>query len=474
MAKVLLTFLLVIATALGATSGAPLAAQEDPGKLNIVYVVTDDMSYTDLQHMPHVQDLLVLQGMSFSKAYAPLSSCCPSRASALTGKYPHNHGVWSNMGPAGGAPGFKKRGNEASTMATWLKDAGYTTALFGKYLNDYTVETHIPRGWDRWFAKLDPHGAANYDYDVSDQGRKRHYGTTTNNYWTDVLDREVLAYLDSRARELKPFFLYVAPSAPHESDGKPPISAERHKGLFSNLALPQPPNYNEDTSDKNNLTRNLSPLTASDKKAMTKSHRQRVRSLQSVDEMVGDIIGKLQAQGKLADTYIVFTSDNGFHHGEHRYKMTKRTPYDEALHLPLVVRGPGISPNTSTEQIALTNDFAPTFAEWGDAAVPADVDGRSLDPILKATATGWRSAFLTEDSRNQNTDSEKAWRGVQTSTRKYLEFGSGFKELYALETDPYELNNVYDGTPPADLKARLEALTVCTGATCRTAEDSHP
>jgi N-acetylglucosamine-6-sulfatase len=158
--------LLVIATALGATSGVPSAAQEGPGKPNIVYVVTDDMTYTDLQYMPHVQDLLVTQGMSFSEAYAPLSSCCPSRASVLTGKYPHNHGVWSNMGPTGGAPGFKKRGNEASTIATWLKDAGYTTALFGKYLNDYTVETYIPRGWDRWFAKLDPRGAANYDYDV--------------------------------------------------------------------------------------------------------------------------------------------------------------------------------------------------------------------------------------------------------------------------------------------------------------------
>jgi len=473
-AKVLAIFVLVLAVAFVATTGCTTAAAQEgsPGKPNIVLILADDMRYDDLRHMPKVNNLLVQQGMSFSETYAPLGVCCPSRASTLTGKYAHNHETWDNSAPDGGWPRFRDAGNEVSTVAVWLKAQGYNTALMGKYLNDYSDANHVPQGWDRWFAKLDPGVQKYYDYDVSNNGTLRHYGTDPADYHTDVLDGKVQEHLSNRAGSTNPFFMYISPIAPHENENKPPPPAPRHKNLFSDLQLPIYPNYDEDTSDKNSITRNLRALTATDKQKMTVSHRQRIRSLQAVDDLVGNVVSKLQALGKLDNTHIVFTSDNGFHHGEHRYIMTKRTPYDESLRLPLVVRGPGIAPNTTTDKIALVNDFAPTFAEWGGAAVPADVDGRSLDPVLKGTATTWRDAFLVESKRGTPTN-DSNWYGIRkTGDRKYMEFGSSFKELYDLTADPYELENSYDpANPPTDLKARLEALKTCAGESCRVAED---
>jgi N-acetylglucosamine-6-sulfatase len=190
--------------------------------------------------------------------------------------------------------------------------------------------------------------------------------------------------------------------------------------------------------------------------------------LQALDELVKGLVDELTQRRVLDNTYVVFTSDNGWHHGEHRIPDDKHQVYEESIHVPLVIRGPGVRVG-ATNRLALNIDFYPTFAELGGARASSGVDGRSLRPVLEGTATGWRRAVLLE--KRHRTRPEESYFGVLTSEpRKYVEYANGERELYDLGDDPYELENRYSGTPPADLKARLGALKTCAGATCHSAE----
>jgi N-acetylglucosamine-6-sulfatase len=192
-------------------------------------------------------------------------------------------------------------------------------------------------------------------------------------------------------------------------------------------------------------------------------------SLQSVDELVEAVVNKLQNVGALDNTYVVFTSDNGYHHGEHRIILSKGKPYEESIRMPLIVRGPGVQAGSSTDKLTLNTDFLPTFTDLAGITTPEYVDGRSLRPVLQgSTTTTWRTAILLE--------LRSSIYGIRTSDdRKYIEYGGAFKELYDLKADPYELNNSYAAnSAPADLSTRLRALMSCAGSTCRAAEDSGP
>ena len=197
-------------------------------------------------------------------------------------------------------------------------------------------------------------------------------------------------------------------------------------------------------------------------------HEGRIESLQAVDELVEAVVGRLGAVGALDNTYVVFTSDNGWHHGEHRLPNGKTQPYEESIHMPLLIRGPGVKAGTSTNKLTLNTDIFPTFTDLAGVTTPEYVDGRSLRPLLEGTATTWRSAILLEQKKTP-TDS---FSGIRTSSgKKYIEYEDGFKELYDLRSDPYELNNFYKATaPPEGLATRLQALKDCAGTTCRVAE----
>jgi hypothetical protein len=184
-----------------------------------------------------------------------------------------------------------------------------------------------------------------------------------------------------------------------------------------------------------------------------------------VDDLVAAVVGKLGAQGVLSNTYIVFTSDNGWHHGEHRIKSGKSKPYEESIRMPLLVRGPGVQAGTTTDKLTLNTDFFPTFTDLAGLTTPEYVDGRSLRPVLQGNATSWRTAVLLEI--------RSSILGIRTSDgRKYIEYGDGFKEYYDLKADPNELRNLvyYGEVSPAALASRLQALKGCSGDTCRAAE----
>ncbi len=470
-----ISILVVSIFGVGATS---TSAQEVP-KPNFVFILADDMRADDLRYMPKTNALLAEQGMRFENAFVSYALCCPSRSTIMRGQYAHNTGVWDHVsGPDGGWEGYQNHGNEQDNVATRLHDAGYRTGLFGKYLNGYYDTTYVPPGWDDWFVKFSRYewsGKFNYqyyDYDVNDNGAITHFGTDTADYSTDVIGGRAQEFIGASVAEGKPFFAYVAPSAPHG----PAIPAQRHLLAFEDEQAPRLPSFNEeDVSDKPPAIQSRQALGPKITARIDTRHEKRVGTLQALDDLVEGVVSQLEAAGALENTYVVFTSDNGWYHGEHRVPKGKSLPYEEGIHMPLLIRGPGVQAGSTTDALTLNTDFLPTFTDLAGIQTPGYVDGRSLRPLLErsaaTTATGWRTAILLE-RRSLHTPGASFY-GVRTSEgKKYVEYEDGFRELYDLSDDPYELSNSYDASAPlADLATRLEVLKRCAAETCRAAED---
>jgi len=451
---------------------APSAA-----KPNFVFILADDMRYDDLAYMPKTTTLLGSGGMTFSKAFVSKPLCCPSRASILTGMYVHNHNVWFNgtSGSDAGWPAFKAKGYEQDNLATRLSTAGYRTGLFGKYFPSYDGSSK-PQGWDDWFGL---YGAETYyNWSVNDNGTHRRYGNTASDYSTDVISSEAQSFIDTsvdpNVGQGKPFFAWVGVSAPHY----PSTAAPRDLLTYDGPKAPRPLSFNEDdVSDKPPWISSLPKLSSSQIAQIDASQENRAETLQAVDDLVEGVVNKLDSAGVLNNTYIFFTSDNGFEMGEHRIFDGKREPYEESIHMPLLVRGPEVGAGSTTDKLALNIDFFPTFMELAGAQTqtPSYVDGRSLRPVLdgSATPTTWRTAILLETRFEGST--AKSFYGIRTSDgMKYIEYGGGFRELYNLNTDPHELSNAYKATsPPTSLAAQLQALKGCKGDSCRAAEDGR-
>ncbi len=447
-------------------------AQTTP-RPNILFVLTDDMNTSDLRYMPKTENFLAEGGVKFTNAFVTNSLCCPSRSTILRGQYSHNHKVLGNFSPLGGFQKFRDLGRERSTIATWLDDAGYQTVLLGKYLNGYDNTRHVPPGWDRWYGYLDYYEASPDTYRVNENGRIVTYDRSRR-HDTDLFADKAASFVRTAAGGA-PFFMYLSTNAPHT----PAYVPKRHEGMFSNVALPKPPSFNEaDVSDKPAWVRDVPRLTSDDVGDLQLLHRKRLRSLQSVDEMFGRLVDALKDTGQLSNTYVVFTSDNGYHLGEHRL-LSKSTPYEETISVPLLVRGPGVPRGVSRPAMALNNDLAPTLADLAGVNPPSFVDGRSLGPFLSAASpASWRSAFLVEHRRSANegpyarlvTD----YDAVRTADHLYVEYGTGEKELYNLDNDPHELNSIHR-TAGADLKrqlaSRLDDLRGCAAEGCRSAEN---
>jgi N-acetylglucosamine-6-sulfatase len=498
---------LLVASCSGSETSASGASQaeetESPAdQPNIIFVLADDLDYASVEQMPEISSLLAEEGLAFEEAFVSHPVCCPSRATILTGLYDHNHNVLSNNFPSGGFEKFVSEGHEENSIAVSLQEGGYQTAFFGKYLNGYPADdpTHVPPGWDEWYAKQS--GQKLYDYDLNENGEVVSYGSETEDFYTDVLSGQATDFVGRAAPEDQPFFAYVAPTAPHG----PATPAERHKGAFAEEEVPRPPSYDEeDVSDKPSPISGAERISEEEASNVDDYHRQRLESMLAVDEMVGSLVEELEAAGELENTYIFFTSDNGWFGGEHRIRSGKNRPYEESARVPLFVRGPGVAAGAKTEKLALNTDFAPTFADLAGIEFPTD--GRSLMPLLgdEEPSSSWRSSVLLEKLPQEDTSEEEKGKGkgkakgkgkdetgaagvpkagagggpafeaVRTETHKYVEYDTGEVELYDLEADPYEMESIHESADPAlleDLKAKLEALKSCSEEGCREAEDA--
>jgi arylsulfatase A-like enzyme len=432
---------------------------------DVILIVTDDQRWDTLGSMPAVQERLAGRGVTFTNAFVTTALCCPSRATILTGRYAHNHGVWTIGSRHGGAPGFV--GADRSTLATWLQASGYRTGLFGKYMNSYgnlgpprRPQWYVPPGWDVWRAFP---VARYYDYALLDErGGARLYGHEPGEYSTDVLTTEVLEFISIAVDQRTPYFAVFTPFAPHVEPerGFWPVPAPRHVGAFGSLPPFRPPSYNEpDVSDKARPLRDQSALTPFQLLYVDVLRLSQLDALLAVDDAVRRITDRIRALGRERDTVILYTSDNGYCWGEHRL-FGKECPYEECHRVPLVLSDPLTTTVATTDARLVANlDLAPTIAALTGIVPPLAVDGRSLLPADE-TAAPWRTELLFERWAPNDTPD---YRAVRTETMKYVErLGSGEAELYDLVADPYELDNRI-GDPSqagvvADLRARLERL----------------
>lgn len=464
------------------SSPTPQDTNTDTPAPNFIVILTDDQDPSSLAYMPILQAELVEKGALFTHYYITAPLCCPSRMSLLTGQYIHNHGVLSNDAPEGGFVKAFESGVESSTLATWLHDAGYRTALVGKYLNGYPMDdnpTYIPPGWDEWYALSLKYGEESvyFKYALNENGVEVTYLPEDEGYQTDRLG-EIAADFITRTAGEAPFFLYLTPFAPHG----PATPAPRHEGQYASLNAPRPPSFNEaDVSDKPATTRNNPPLTEQAITRLDGRYRRQIETLQAVDEMIGTLVETLDAAGALDNTYIFYAIDNGYMYGVHRFNCCKGTVYEEVVHLPMVVRGPGITAGVEIDAFTLNTDIAPTLLDAAGAALPEAVDGRSLLPLWgDGSVTDWRTHFLISNKCPTADTVERfpnCYNALRTSRYMYVDYpAAGEQELYDLINDPYQLDNLAVTSPDAAAPliaqhdAAMRTLLACSGETCRTLE----
>jgi N-acetylglucosamine-6-sulfatase len=364
----------------------------DPDGPNVVVILTDDQTVESLAVMPRTRAAVGGQGVTFERSYVSHPSCCPSRATYMTGRHAHGHGVYSSVPPNGGY--YRLDGD--NTLPVWLEDAGYETIHVGKYLNGYGTRDprEVPPGWTQWATSVDPSTASYWGYTLNEDGRLRRYGLTTREdpalYQTDVYRRKAIEAIRARAARKRPFFLSVDFFAPHaealeaaegnEAGGiSPARSAPRHRGRFEEAALPRSPAFDErDVSDKPVWIRGRPRLNKAAVRRAEANHRGRLESLLAVDEAVAAIVDTLRRTGELDKTYIIFTSDNGLLEGQHRVAYGKYLPYEASTRVPLLIRGPGLPRGRRSEELVSNIDLAPTILDALDVRAGARVDGRSL------------------------------------------------------------------------------------------------
>ena len=472
------------ALAVGGSGSPPATLGQAPQpRPNVLVIETDDQTLESIRVMDNVNTLIGEQGATFRNSFVNFSLCCPSRATFLTGQYMHNHRVFGNKGAGGGAHRFQEL-HGTNHLAVWLRNSGYYTAMIGKYLNGYGNQPPVPAGWSEWQATA-PDDQRVYNYTLNNNGTLVKYGQDPEDYKQDVLSGKAVDFVDRRAPRAQPFFLWLTYTAPHTTYGESPnppsdcegssaVPAPRHANAFNSEPMPKPPNFNEaDVSDKPAQVRNLPRLTSDDVAYFQRRYRCELESLLSVDEGVRTVVQALLQKGELNNTLIIFTSDNGFFHGEHRIPGHKLRVYEESIRVPLLMRGPGIPRGVNVDDLAINADLAPTIVDAANASPGLVMDGRSLIPVARNPGiTQGRRLLLEQPPHYQTWPNVPDFTAIRTARYLYAEHGNGEKELYDLMNDPFELRSRHNDPAYASIRGqlttRLHALETCAGSSCRT------
>jgi arylsulfatase A-like enzyme len=368
-------------------------------KPNIVIVMTDDQNVDSLPVMRTLMSYPEGSWLKFNNAFVNTSICCPARATVLTGQYAHTTGVINNKSG--------EKLNDTNTLPVWLDQAGYRTALIGKYLNGYPWNkgpTYVPPGWD--YFKAIAAGNADSKTDLA------------------------INFINAAAG---PFFLYLAYKDPHN-----PAKPLNRYATAEVYLPPDPANFNEvDVSDKPKW---ISRLGLLDQATIANWHNERLasqRALLGVDDGLQRIVATLKAKGELENTMIIFLSDHGFSWGSHRW-IKKDCVYEECSRIPLFIRYPGLDRNREENRLVSNVDLAATIAEYAGITPGLPQDGRSLLSLMTQTATAWPEEVLLEGYHSP----KRTFTGIRVPGWKYVEYINGDKELYDLTNDPYELQNL--------------------------------
>jgi N-acetylglucosamine-6-sulfatase len=478
--RLLLALILLLAS-----TAASLAAP------NIVVIMTDDQATGSLAHMPKLHELIAEQGIIFDNSFVNLPLCAPSRASFFTGEAAHNTGIKANSPlDKGGWEKFKDL--EPKALPVWLQAAGYKTALLGKYINRYGQQDTmgallawagdifgidvtgptvgnprdwVPPGWDLWYAFTGSR-VRYFDYEINDNGAILSFGDGPADYSTDVLTTRAVRFIDDQQGTAQPFFMYIATKAAH-AQGVRAIPAPRHEASFADVPLPTGTAFNERSLRGKALK--APHLKKEHRDQLASAYRGALQSLQSVDDLVEAVVAALKRTGQLDNTVIIYTSDNGFLFGEHRL-IGKSAAYEEAIKVPLLMRGPGIPAGETRTQLVNNLDVVATVVDLAHATPGVALDGRSLVPLSVNAEAPWRGALMFESPVNRFEPVKNRYTGVRTPTRKYVKYDAGFEELFDLAADPSELKNEADNPAYAGDLAVLRALQAqlksCAGESC--------
>jgi arylsulfatase A-like enzyme len=400
--------------------------------------------------MPYLKSRMKRSGGwdRFDRAFINNPTCCPSRATILTGQWSHHTGVETT----GGAPKFP----DVDTIATRLHGAGYRTGFVGKYhLGNAAGKgspTYIPPGWD-YFIDHKADSKPYYDYTLNDNGTLVPYGSAPQDYSTDVLRDKALAFLNGNTGA-QPFLLVFAPRAPHDNY----TAAPRDVGHYAHAPVVHKPDFNEpDMSDKPAWWRNVPPRKA---QSADGARRKAWDTGLALDDAVKAVDRKLRETRLSANTVVMYMTDNAVAFGEHRWG-NKRCLYEECVRTPLLVKFGDTRGHHRFPQVVGNEDLAATFADLAGTSPPDHGDGQSFAPMLRTgkTPAGWNDEVLLR-SANPTKDPKQppnAW-GIRTRRFKYIEtVDSGEVELYDLRKDPYELSNVANQPKYAAIQSQLAA-----------------
>jgi arylsulfatase A-like enzyme len=475
-------FAAAAAAAIGAAKPAEALAAPAPARPNVVVVMTDDQDFHSMSTLPNVRRILGTGGTQFTTSVVNYPLCAPSRSTFLTGQYEHNHHIGWNNPPEGGYELFDGR----ETMPVWMQRAGYRTIHIGKYLNDYGLAnpTEIPKGWTDWHGTIDPTTYHYYGTTFNDNGKLH----TAAGYSVDVVADKAKQAISTAARKKRPFFLSLAPIAPHtraetaRAEGTPAVPAPRYANVFADAPLPRYPNFDEaDLSDKPTSLQSFfpDPMTAQQIADLTEHYRGRMGSLLAVNDLVGGVVKQLKKTGQDKNTVIVFTSDNGWILGEHRLRDpisetgmasgAKYVPYESSSRVPLYMAGPGVPKGRKIPGVVTNADVPATILDLANARPTRPLDGISLLPALRKPSVLDGRGVLMETAKNPR--QVPTYISVRTQRYRYDRQEDGQEALYDLKVDPWELTSFHDDPRYAAIKAILKPaavkLSTCQGKTCR-------
>ncbi|XP_074642046.1 N-acetylglucosamine-6-sulfatase-like [Tubulanus polymorphus] len=476
---------------------------------NVVFILTDDQDVVmdGMEPMVKVKKYLMNEGVTFKNMFVSSPLCCPSRSAILTGRYIHNIPVFNNS-IKGNCNGESWRQEaEKSAFITHLKNQGYRTMFAGKYLNQYGKKKgggvkHVPPGWDSWIGLVG--NSAYYNYVLSVNGTAEKHGSIySSDYLTDLISKKAQDFLDYQTHDGAPFFMMLSTPACHA----PFTSAPQYSHRFNTSKSPRQPNFNIHAKDKHWLIRTAkNPMSQTSIEYLDDTFRNRWKTLLSVDDLVESVVKTLEAKKLLDNTYIFFSSDNGFHLGQYSLPTDKRQLYEFDIRVPLIVRGPGIKPNTEIQDPVMSIDLAPTFLDLGFFPPPSYMDGKSFLPLLVNN----RQTNLPPQHRDMLIEyfgehkikikgcpwlnnrgvaicfpdcvCEDAWNNTYSCLRfinltenyVFCEFLNepNFYEYYNMKFDPYQLQNSVNTLDPrtkTDYLMRLQKLKHCKGESCRAA-----